>query len=292
MAAVRDLHRRRVRVAIGGDHFHAEALQFDRHFLCPVPRAEQQHAGSRCGDSGVRSGPVRNTAMLRDSRNAQFTRCRQCIPHRYLRCLAHAPTALPRWLACAMTMLLAGCGEEREPFARLSGLMLDDALGEVSAWPPRANADVLWMGTTAETRRVCAVEPARQPARARPGRGAWPTPTGEEAAPDLGGRHYLLVADTGANGVATAHRCNCNTIRGTGVAQDTVLRPAWSVSFRLAGRPSAGTRAAFVERPLTQDAAGLEETPYRRNCSGPAVTARRGPPGGAPSDTLARRAAG
>ena len=52
MRAMRDLHRRRVRIAIDRDHFAAEALQFDRDFLAELARAEQHHARADA-DSGV-----------------------------------------------------------------------------------------------------------------------------------------------------------------------------------------------------------------------------------------------
>ena len=42
--AMRDLHRRRVRVAIDRDHFAAEALQLDRDFLAELAGAEQHDA--------------------------------------------------------------------------------------------------------------------------------------------------------------------------------------------------------------------------------------------------------
>ena len=50
--AMRDLHRRRVGVAIDRDHFAAEALQLDRDFLAELARAEQHHASAE-GASGV-----------------------------------------------------------------------------------------------------------------------------------------------------------------------------------------------------------------------------------------------
>jgi hypothetical protein len=45
VAAMGDLHRRRIGVAVGGDHLHPEALQLDRHFLAQFARTEQEHAG-------------------------------------------------------------------------------------------------------------------------------------------------------------------------------------------------------------------------------------------------------
>jgi hypothetical protein len=41
---VRDLVARRVGIAIGGDHLHAQPLQGDDHFFAELARAEQEHA--------------------------------------------------------------------------------------------------------------------------------------------------------------------------------------------------------------------------------------------------------
>ena len=43
--AVRDLMARRVRVAVDGDHFDAETLQRDDHFLAELAAAQQHHLG-------------------------------------------------------------------------------------------------------------------------------------------------------------------------------------------------------------------------------------------------------
>ncbi len=43
VATVRHLHGRRVVVAVGGDHFHAQALQLDGYFLAQFTAAQQQH---------------------------------------------------------------------------------------------------------------------------------------------------------------------------------------------------------------------------------------------------------
>ncbi|MNV64700.1 hypothetical protein D3C71_1573560 [compost metagenome] len=53
MAAMGDLHGRRVGVAVGGDHFHAKTLQLDGHFLAQFARAEQQDAGGGRGQRGT-----------------------------------------------------------------------------------------------------------------------------------------------------------------------------------------------------------------------------------------------
>ena len=42
MAAVGDLHRGSVLIAVHSDHFDAEPLQFNRHFLPQFSRSEKQ----------------------------------------------------------------------------------------------------------------------------------------------------------------------------------------------------------------------------------------------------------
>ena len=45
VAAMGNLHGRRVGVAIHGNHFNAQALQLDHHFLAQLTTATQQNAG-------------------------------------------------------------------------------------------------------------------------------------------------------------------------------------------------------------------------------------------------------
>jgi len=42
-----DLHRRGIGVAVAGDDFTAQALQFDHHLFAEFPGAEQHDAGGR-----------------------------------------------------------------------------------------------------------------------------------------------------------------------------------------------------------------------------------------------------
>lgn len=53
--AVRDLHGRRIGIAVSGDHFHAQPLQLDGHLLAEFARAQQQHTG---GGGGQRSSKL------------------------------------------------------------------------------------------------------------------------------------------------------------------------------------------------------------------------------------------
>ena len=45
VAAVRNLHGRGIGIAINGDHFNAQALQFDDDFFTQLAAATQQYAG-------------------------------------------------------------------------------------------------------------------------------------------------------------------------------------------------------------------------------------------------------
>ncbi len=56
VAAVRDLHRRRVRVAVAGDDLAAEALQFDGHLLAELAGTEQHDPGGGRGERSAEAG--------------------------------------------------------------------------------------------------------------------------------------------------------------------------------------------------------------------------------------------
>lgn len=61
MATVRHLHGRRVGVAIHGNHFNAQALQFDHHFLAQLTAATQQNAGRGWRQWSSDSGHLRSS---------------------------------------------------------------------------------------------------------------------------------------------------------------------------------------------------------------------------------------
>jgi hypothetical protein len=155
----------------------------------------------------------------------------------------------PRWFACAplLAAALAGCGEEREPFARMSGLMTDDALGEVSGMAAsRRHADVLWMENDGGNAPVLyAVSPRGSLLASDRVEGVANTDWEDLATFDLDGRHYLLVADIGDNG-GLRRTLQLHAIEEPASLKDTVLRPAWSVSFRWPDGPR-DCEAAFVD---------------------------------------------
>jgi hypothetical protein len=53
VAAMRDLMTRRIRITVDRDHFHAEALQRDDHFLAQFARAQQHYARRRVRKRGA-----------------------------------------------------------------------------------------------------------------------------------------------------------------------------------------------------------------------------------------------
>ena len=151
-------------------------------------------------------------------------------------------------LACVLALaMLAGCGEERAPFARLSGLMVDEALGEVSGMAAsRRHADVLWVqddgGNAAELYAVDARGSLLARARVE---GVANTDWEDLAAFDLDGRHYLLIADTGDNG-GLRRTLQLHVVEEPASLEDTTLHPAWSVAFRWPDG-ARDCEAAFVD---------------------------------------------
>jgi hypothetical protein len=143
--------------------------------------------------------------------------------------------------------LLAACGEEREPFARMSGLMLDDALGEVSgAAASRRHADVLWVENDGGNAPVLYAVSTRGGLLARDRvEGVANTDWEDLAAFELDQRHYILIADVGDNG-GLRRTLQLHAIEEPASLRDTVLRPAWSVSFRWPDGPR-DCEAAFVD---------------------------------------------
>jgi hypothetical protein len=154
----------------------------------------------------------------------------------------------PRWLACALAIaVLAGCGDEPEPFARLSGLMVDDALGEVSGMvASRRHADVLWVENDGgNAPMLYAVSPRGALLASDRVEGVANTDWEDLAAFDLDGKHYILIADTGDNG-GLRRTLQLHIVEEPAALKDATLRPAWSVSFRWPDGPR-DCEAAFVD---------------------------------------------
>ena len=142
---------------------------------------------------------------------------------------------------------LCGCGEQPEPFARLSGLMFDNALGEVSGMAAsRRHADVLWVQNDGgNTPVLYAVSPRGALLASDRVEGVATTDWEDLAAFELDGRHYILIADTGDNG-GLRRTLQLHVVEEPASLGNTVLRPAWSVSFRWPDGPR-DCEAAFVD---------------------------------------------
>lgn len=134
--------------------------------------------------------------------------------------------------ALAATPTLTGCSAP-PPFAQLSGLILDAQLGEVSGLAvSRRQADVLWMlndgGNAASLYAV-----SRRGSKLATLRIAGVANTDWEdlAAFELGGKRYLLIADTGDNG-GLRRTLQLHVIAEPATLADATVKPAWSIVFR------------------------------------------------------------
>ena len=145
-----------------------------------------------------------------------------------------APAPNP-WLAASLlaAMLLVACAPEREPFARLAGLVFDGRLPEISGLAAsQRHENVLWAindggndaALYALTRRGRVVSRHRI-------RGVSNTDWEDLAAFELDGRRYLLIADVGDNG-GLRRTLQLHAIAEPDALEDAELRPAWSVAFR------------------------------------------------------------
>ena len=130
-------------------------------------------------------------------------------------------------------LVLAGCSAPPAPFAQVSGVILDSRLSDLSGLAAsRAHADTLWVlndggsgpdlyaigtrGGLIATLRVA---------------GVVNTDWEDLAAFDQGGRHYLLIADTGDNG-GLRKTLQLHVVEEPRTLADGVLQPAWSIAFR------------------------------------------------------------
>ena len=171
VAAMRDLHRRRIRVAIGGDHLHAEALQFDRHFLAQLAGAQQQHAGGVRSERGAkrrhRAGHPERSRILTAARRGRRVR----LPPRAERVRssgdgrARPPSPLRLCLALALAIVAAGCSAPPPPFAQLSGLILDTRLARPERTGRLARACRHAVGAGGRRQRAAAVRDLQRGAR-------------------------------------------------------------------------------------------------------------------------------
>ena len=131
------------------------------------------------------------------------------------------------------------------------GLRLE--IPEVRSVPPVFDVEVTAIGLAFEVQPVWSSSPAGDAALVCGGtllasdrvEGVANTDWEDLAAFDLDGKHYILVADTGDNG-GLRRTLQLHAIEEPASLEDTVLRPAWSVSFRWPDGPR-DCEAAFVD---------------------------------------------
>ena len=143
----------------------------------------------------------------------------------------------PLLLASALAAL-SGCARSSEPFARLSGLLVDAQLNEVSGMAAsHRHDDVLWLIDDGGN-------PARLYAVSHRGRslarfdiaGVTKTDWEDLAAFELDGKRYLLIADTGDNGglrkTLQLHVVEEPSRLQNAEDKPATLKPAWSIAFQ------------------------------------------------------------
>jgi hypothetical protein len=142
------------------------------------------------------------------------------------------PSHVAPLVAALFGAMVAGCSDP-PPFAQLSGLMLDAQLDEVSGLAAsHRHPDTLWMlndgGNAASVYAV-----SRRGSKLATLRidGVDNTDWEDLAAFDLGGRHYLLIADTGDNG-GLRKTLQLHVIEEPAALADASVKPAWSIVFR------------------------------------------------------------
>ncbi|WP_147652779.1 hypothetical protein [Vulcaniibacterium gelatinicum] len=141
-------------------------------------------------------------------------------------------------LRCILVLLfalgLAACAGESAPEPRLSGLILDAELDEVSGLAPsRHHADTLWViedgGNGAVLHAVGRRGGRRASLRLE---GVANTDWEDLARFDRDGRSYLLVADVGDNGGLRRTLQLHAVVEPLALEDGGRLRPAWSLAFR------------------------------------------------------------
>lgn len=144
----------------------------------------------------------------------------------------------PLLLLVPALLFIAGCSREAAPRdeargGSLSGVLLDSQLAEVSGLTAsRQHRDTLWLlddggnparlfavGTDGDRRATLRIE------------GVTKTDWEDLATFRLGGRNYLLIADTGDNG-GLRRTLQLHAIEEPAKLENARVRPAWSIAFR------------------------------------------------------------
>ena len=134
--------------------------------------------------------------------------------------------------------MLAGCtrtsGDAADggPVSRLSGVLLDPQLSEISGLAASArHRDVLWLHNDGGDGRLFAVGTGGRRLATFGIDGVTRTDWEDMAAFELQGRRYLLIADTGDNG-GLRRTLQLHVIEEPAKLQNARLTPAWSIVFR------------------------------------------------------------
>lgn len=144
------------------------------------------------------------------------------------------PLSRSLWAAAVLLLgLLAACAPPALPFSRLAGLVTSRQLDEISGLAAsHVHEDVLWAINDGDN-------PARLYAISRRGRllarydvvGAKNIDWEDLASFELGGHHYLLVADTGDN-AGRRRGFTLHVFEEPARLADATLRPVWTVRAR------------------------------------------------------------
>ena len=135
--------------------------------------------------------------------------------------------------ALTLSACLLACAPQKEPFARLAGLMLDERLREVSGMAAsRVHEDVFWLANDGgnDAALYAVSRRGRELARFAVD-GVANTDWEDLAAFELDGRHYLLIADTGDNG-GLRRTLQLHVVEEPATLEDGAMKPAWSIAFR------------------------------------------------------------
>ena len=198
--------------------------------------------------------------------------------------------ATPAALLLGLVLAGTGCALSPQPFAQLSGLLMDPRLDEVSGLAAsHRHEDVLWaINDGGNGAQLHAVGTRGQHHATVEVDGAVNTDWEDLAAFEADGKRYLLVADTGDNG-GLRHTLQLHAIPEPALDNGGRVRPAWSVAFRWPDGPrdceavaidAAGGRVLLVSK--RRDPAELFAVPLRPGTHAVQVAERIGTLAGVP----------
>lgn len=146
------------------------------------------------------------------------------------------PLPLKRLQAAILaSAMLVACSNDAgtRPGARLSGLLIDTQLNEISGLAAsRRHRNVLWLHDDGgNPARLFAIDPQGQRHATFRIEGVPKTDWEDIAAFELDGRRYLLIADVGDNG-GLRKSLQLHVVEEPARLSNARLRPAWSIAFR------------------------------------------------------------